>query len=92
MAYTLAIQSPVFNGFDAITGWHTHAMPEYGSFETIGMAFKKADLLHDEFRLDLGDGDNIQVWEGGQRVHTPPPRDHAYWLSEADLAESDLPF
>lgn len=86
MSYILALQSPVYDGRDAITGWRTRLMPEYGFFETIGMAFKKADLLHDEFRLDLGDGDNIQVWEDGRRVHrAPSAQGIAYWPADPNL-------
>ncbi|KKI36000.1 hypothetical protein VI03_24765 [Burkholderia vietnamiensis] len=69
MAYTLKIQSPVFDNRDCIRGTRTRSLPEFGSFETVAFAFKKADLLHDQWHLELGDGDNIQVWENGQRVH-----------------------
>lgn len=68
MAYVLKIQSPVFDNRDCIRGTRTRPLPEFGSFETVAFAFKKADLLHDQWHLELGDGDNIQVWENGQRV------------------------
>jgi hypothetical protein len=89
MAFTLAFQQPIFDNRDCIRGTTTRPLPEFGSFETLAFAWKKADMVHREWRLDLGDGDNIQVWENGQRVL---PRDHAFWLSESDLAEADLPF
>ncbi|WP_321967194.1 hypothetical protein [Burkholderia cepacia] len=71
MAYTLKIQSPVFDNRDCIRGTVTRSLPEFGSFETVAFAFKKADMIHDEWHLDLGDGDNVQVWQDDQRVVRP---------------------
>ncbi|HDR9163666.1 TPA: hypothetical protein QDB28_004070 [Burkholderia vietnamiensis] len=70
--YVLAIQSPIFDSRDCIVGTRTRALPEFGAFETLAWATRKAALIHDEWHLDLGDGANIQVWENGKRVVRPP--------------------
>lgn len=68
MAYTLKIQSPIFDNRDCIRGTVTRALPEFGSFETVAFAFKKAGMIYEEWHLHLGDGDNVQVWQDGQRI------------------------
>jgi len=68
MSYTLMIQQPVFDNRDCIRGTTTRALPEFGAFETEAFAFYKAAMIHDAWCLDLGDGDNIQVWKDGKRV------------------------
>lgn len=68
MAFTLKIQSPIFDSRDCIRGTRTRALAEFGSFETEAFAFRKAAMIHDAWSLDLGDGDNVQVWKDGERV------------------------
>jgi hypothetical protein len=85
MAFTLAIQQPIFDNRDCIRGTTTRPLTEFGSFETLAFAWKKADMVHREWRLDLGDGDNIQVWENGKRSMPPI-------LSMTADGELDLPF
>jgi hypothetical protein len=83
--YTLAIQSPIFDNRDCIRGTRTTILREFGAFETLAWAFRKADRLHDEWKLDLGDGDNVQVWQDGKRVQRP----RAEWAKDDDF---ELPF
>lgn len=85
--YTLAIQSPIFDNRDCIRGTRTTQLREFGAFETLAWAFRKADQLHDEWSLDLGDGANIQVWSDGACVARP----RAEWAHEHPT-EFDLPF
>jgi endo-1,4-beta-mannosidase len=68
--YTLWMKQPVFDHRDCIRGTTTMHMPEYGAFETAGMAAKKADMLYTELRLDLGDGEMVLVFKDGK----PLPR------------------
>jgi hypothetical protein len=82
--YTLAIQFPIFDNRDCIRGTRTRTLPEFGAFETLAWAFRKADMVHDDWRLDLGDGDNIQVWQDDRRVTRP----RAAWADD----DYELPF
>lgn len=84
--YTLAIQSPIFDNRDCIRGTRTTQLREFGAFETLAWAFRKADQLYHAWSLELGDGDNIQVWRDGARVTRPL----AAWASSDD--DFDLPF
>lgn len=85
MAFTLKIQSPIFDNRDCIRGTRTHTLTEFGSFETEAFAFRKAVMVHDDWHLDLGDGANVQVWKDGERVVRARPM-------VTDDGESDLPF
>jgi hypothetical protein len=60
-AFYLTITSPIFDNRDCIRGTRTTRIAEVGTYETEAMAFKKAQLLHDLWGLDLGDGDHISV-------------------------------
>ena len=85
MAFTLKIQRPIFDNRDCIRGTTTRPLNEFGSFETEAFAFRKAEMIHDDWCLELGDGDNVQVWKDGKRVM------RAYPMVTADC-DDDLIF
>jgi hypothetical protein len=91
MAFVLVITSPRYHhSTDAIIGSHSRVMDELGTFETSGWACKKADLLYNEYRLDLGDGDDIHVRNAADPFNRDPMETATTFVSSDD--DCDIPF